>query len=131
MQNSIAQIITDAAQRYTNKTALIIGDQQFSYERLDTLSNQVANSLVAIGVSPGDRVTLYGANAWEWVVSYYGILKTGAVVNPINVMLTPEEVAFVVEDCGAKAIIASKEKGLPLIGLETRTSIEKLILYQP
>ncbi len=129
MQNSIAQIITDAAQRYTNKTALIIGDQQFSYAELDALSNQVANSLVAIGVSPGDRVTLYGANAWEWVVSYYGVLKTGAVVNPINVMLTPEEVAFVVEDCGAKAIIASKEKGLPLVGLETRTSIEKLILY--
>lgn len=129
MQNSIAQIITDAAQRYNSKTALIIGDQQFSYARIDALSNQVANSLVAIGVSPGDRVTLYGANAWEWVVSYYGVLKTGAVINPINVMLTPEEVGFVIEDCGAKVIIASKEKGLPLIGLENRSSLEQLILY--
>mgnify|MGYP005986785729 CR=1 FL=1 len=129
MQNSIAQIITDAAQRYNDKTALIISNQQFSYTHLDTLSNQVANSLVAIGVSPGDRVTLYGANAWEWVVSYYGVLKVGAVINPINVMLTPEEVEYVVEDCGAKIIIASKEKGLPLLGLETRSSVEELILY--
>ena len=129
MQDSIAQIITDAAQRFGDKTALIIGGQHFSYARLEALSNQVANGLVASGVSAGDRVTLYGANAWEWVVSYYGVLKTGAVVNPINVMLTPAEVEYVVEDCGAKVIIASREKGLPLIGLETRSSIEALILY--
>lgn len=129
MQDSIAQIITDAAQRFGDKTALIIGEQQFSYARLESLSNQVANSLVASGVTAGDRVTLYGANAWEWVVSYYGVLKTGAVVNPINVMLTPKEVEFVVEDCGAKAIIASKEKGMPLIGIESRSTIEQLILY--
>ena len=129
MHNAIAQIITDASQRFGDKTALIIEDQTFTYERLEALSNQVANSLVSSGVSKGDRVTLYGANAWEWVVSYYGVLKTGAVVNPINVMLTPEEVEFVVADCGAKTIIASKEKGLPLIGIESRSSIEQLILY--
>jgi len=129
MQGSIAQILTDTAAKDAGKTALIIGEQHFSYARLEALSNRVANSLVAMGIVPGDRVTLYGANAWEWVVSYYGILKVGAVVNPVNVMLTPNEVEYVVADCGAKAIIASKEKGLPLIGLETRSSIESLILY--
>jgi long-chain acyl-CoA synthetase len=129
MQDSIAQILADTAKKSADKTALIIGEQHFSYARLEALSNQVANSLVAMGVTSGDRVTLYGANAWEWVVSYYGILKIGAVANPINVMLTPAEVEYVVEDCGAKAIIASREKGLPLIGLETRSSIEALILY--
>jgi long-chain acyl-CoA synthetase len=129
MQESIAQILADTAAKDTGKTALIIGGQHFSYARLEALSNQVANSLVAMGIVSGDRVTLYGANAWEWVVSYYGILKIGAVVNPVNVMLTPQEVEYVVTDCGAKAIIASREKGLPLIGLEKRTSIESLILY--
>ncbi len=129
MQNAIAQIITESAKHFGDKTALIIDGQAFTYARLEALSNQVANSLSASGIASGDRVTLYGANAWEWVVSYYGALKTGAVINPINVMLTPEEVEYVINDCGAKAIIASKEKGLPLTGLETRSSLETLILY--
>lgn len=129
MQHSIAQLLATSAEKYQHKIALIIDGQQLSYLKLDALANQMANSLVKIGVFPGDRVTLYGANAWEWVISYYAVLKVGAVVNPINVMLTPEEVAFVVEDCGAKVIIASKEKGLPLMGLKGQSSIDKLILY--
>ncbi len=128
-ESSIAQIISNAANTFGEKTALIIDDLQLSYSQLDALSNQVANALATQGISSGDRVTLYGANAWEWIVSYYGILKIGAVVNPINVMLTPTEVEYVVADCGAKAIIASKEKGLPLLGLENRSGIEAVILY--
>ncbi|WP_372747207.1 class I adenylate-forming enzyme family protein [Litorivivens sp.] len=125
----LASILSDAAQQYGDQIALVIGTDEFSFIHLDALSNQVASGLVANGVSPGDRVTLYGANAWEWVVSYYGILKAGAVVNPINVMLTPEEVEFVVEDCGAKAIIASREKGLPLVERLSGSGIDSLILY--
>ena len=49
-------------------------------------------------------------NSWEWLVSYYGALKTGAVVNPVNVMLTPAEVAYVTKDCGASALIGSPDK---------------------
>ena len=51
MHNAISQIITDAAQRFGDKTALIIEEQTFTYERLEALSNQVANSLVSSGVS--------------------------------------------------------------------------------
>ena len=53
---------------------------------------------------------LYSPNRWEWVVAYHAALRAGAVVNPINVMLTAEEVAFVLNDCGAAAIFASGEK---------------------
>ena len=65
---------------------------EFGANELDALSNRIANGLVAGGIEPGDRVTLFGPNCGEWLASYYGIVKTGAVVNPINVMLTPEEV---------------------------------------
>ena len=57
------------------------------------MSNRVANGLVSVGVSPGDRVTLYGPNCWHWVVAYYAIAKTGAVANPISSMLTTERFA--------------------------------------
>jgi acyl-CoA synthetase (AMP-forming)/AMP-acid ligase II len=67
------------------------------------------------GLRRGDRVTLYAPNSWEWIVSYYGTLRAGAIINPINVMLTPSEVAYVTEDCGAKALIGSPEKIAPVL----------------
>ena len=80
-----------------------------------SLSSALAASLVRLGVKPGDRVTLYAPNSWEWIVSYYGVLKTGAVINPVNVMLTPAEIAYVTKDCGAKALIGSPEKVAPAL----------------
>jgi long-chain acyl-CoA synthetase len=68
-----------------------------------------------MGIRAGDRVTLYAPNSWEWIVSYYGALKTGAVINPINVMLTLAEVAFVTRDCGASALIGSADKIKPAL----------------
>ena len=66
--------------------------------------------LVARGIAPGDRVSLYAQNRWEWIVAYHGILKAGAVVNPINVMLTAKEVRYVLGDCGARAIFCGPDK---------------------
>ncbi|MBT7877387.1 MAG: AMP-binding protein, partial [Gammaproteobacteria bacterium] len=101
MIDSIGGIPAGAAKRYNKKTALICPERILSFDELEALTNRCANALVSLGVKPGDRVTLYSGNCWEWVVSYYGALKTGAVINPINVMLTPGEVEFVANDCGA------------------------------
>ena len=70
----------------------------FTFNELEAQSNAFANGLVAAGIAPGDTVTLYGPNSWQWMVAYYAIAKTGAVVNPVNAMLTPEEVKYIVED---------------------------------
>ncbi len=118
MIRSIGEILPRSAARYGAKTALIVGDMRFTFNEMEELSNRVANGLVALGIVPGDRVTLYGPNCWEWLVAYYGIAKTGAVVNPINVMLTPEEVRYIVEDAGSRAIIASPDKGEPLLDMK-------------
>ena len=114
MLSSIGNIPLEASKRFGDKTALILPDRSISYNELEDLTNRFANALVGLGVKPGDRVTLYSGNCWEWVVSYYGALKMGAVINPINVMLTPVEVEFVASDCGASVVIASYEKALPL-----------------
>jgi long-chain acyl-CoA synthetase len=110
MLASLGQVLPAAAAKFGDKTALIAGDRTFSFSDLDQISNAFALSLTKLGIAPGDRVTLYAANSWEWLISYYGTLKTGAVVNPINVMLTPAEVAYVTRDCGAKALIGSRDK---------------------
>jgi long-chain acyl-CoA synthetase len=110
MLTSLGQVLPAAAARYGDKTALITDEKRFSFRELDQLSNALAISLTKLGVAPGDRVTLYATNSWEWLVSYYGVLKTGGVINPINVMLTPAEVGYVTRDCGAKVLIGSRDK---------------------
>src|SRR6202051_5403856 len=125
MLNSLGQILPAAAVQFGDRVALLFGEREFSFRELDVLASALARNLVALGVNPGDRVTLYAPNSWEWIFSYYGALKTGAVINPINVMLTPAEVAYVTKDCGAKALIGSPEKLAPAIeaGVTGLTSI--------
>jgi long-chain acyl-CoA synthetase len=124
MLGSLGEVLPYAARRFGDRRALVTGEGSFSFAELDALSSALAASLANRGVGPGDRVTLYAPNSWEWIVSYYGALKTGAVINPVNVMLTPAEVAYVTADCGAKALIGSPEKIRPaleagVVGLES------------
>ena len=94
MVATIGEILPEAARRFGERTSVVIEDETFSFSELEALSNSVANGLVSVGVQPGDRVTLYGPNCWEWIVAYYAAVKTGAVVNPISSMLTAEEVRY-------------------------------------
>jgi long-chain acyl-CoA synthetase len=61
-------------------------------------------------------------------VSYYGIAKAGAVLNPINVMLTPEEVRYAVTDSRARAVIASSDKGGALVDMVGVGSLSEVVL---
>ena len=113
----LGTIVTRAARRFGAKTALIAPGRTLTYSELDDLCDRVAGGLHDIGVRRGDRVSLYSPNRWEWVIAYHAALRAGAVVNPINVMLTAEEVGFVLNDCGAAAIFASGDKAEVIAGL--------------
>ena len=129
MFESIGQIPVEAAKKYGEKTALVLPDRSLTCNELDAISNRCANALVSLEVKSGDRVTLYSSNCWEWIVSYYGALKTGAVINPINVMLTPGEVEFVANDCGASVVIASYEKALSIQGVKEKSDVREVIAF--
>jgi long-chain acyl-CoA synthetase len=126
----LATILPRAVARHGDKTALVTARRTLTYTDLDRLSDAIAGALAARGVRAGDRVSIYSQNRWEWVVSYHGIVKVGAVVNPINVMLTPEEVVFVLNDCGARAILTSADKAPDIAALSAETpSLESVIVY--
>ena len=129
MLNTLGQILPIAAERFGNKAALIIDDITLSFNELEKRSNQLANALVSLGVETGGRVTLYSPNSWEWIVSYCGVLKLGAVINPVNVMLTPGEVEFVANDCGTTVIIASYEKALSIQGVKEKSRVREVIVF--
>jgi long-chain acyl-CoA synthetase len=106
----LGQVLPRAAARFGARPALVTDARTLTYAELDVLSDRVAGALAARGIAPGDRVSIYAQNRWEWFVAYHGVLKAGAVVNPINVMLTPKEVRYVLGDCGARAIFCGADK---------------------
>ena len=108
--NGPGDILGAVGSRFGSKPALVTPARTLSFSELDELSDRVAAGLVARGVRAGQVVSLYAQNRWEWVVTYHGALKAGAVVNPVNVMLTAEELAFVLRDCGSAAVFTSGEQ---------------------
>jgi long-chain acyl-CoA synthetase len=125
----LGQLLPEAARRYGDKTALIADGRNLSFNALDAQSSAFANGLVAAGIAPGDTVTLYGPNSWQWMVAYYAIAKTGAVVNPVNTLLTPEEVQYIVKDCGARAVVASQDKAGPLMDMKADTGLSQVVIW--
>ncbi|MET7479126.1 AMP-binding protein [Streptomyces sp. NPDC005648] len=110
-------ILRRTAARYADKVALVTASRTMTYGELHAESDRVAAALAARGVRPGQPVSLYAQNRWEWVVAYHGALKAGAVVNPVNVMLTPEELAFVLRDCDAAAVFTSSGQAADVLAL--------------
>src|SRR5580700_2584854 len=132
VQADLGMIVARSAERYGPKPALVADGRTFTYQDLHDLCDRVAAGLHELGVRHGDRVSLYSPNRWEWVVAYHGALRAGAVVNPINVMLTPEEVAFVLNDCGAAAIFPPVEKAEIILSL-TRSvpTLRRVVSFDP
>ncbi len=98
MLRHLGQAAAIATKKFGDKEALIFEDRSFTFTELNDLVEHTAAGLSDAGLRPGDIVTLYAGNSWEWIVSYYAVARAGAVINPINTMLTPSEVRFVVED---------------------------------
>jgi long-chain acyl-CoA synthetase len=105
---NIAHNVERGARFFPHKTALIFEYQSFTYKDLDRLANRVANGLRGLGIERGDRVALFLPNIPEFVISYLGILKSGAVVVSLNVMLKSGEVKFILNDCTAKVLITTE-----------------------
>ncbi len=96
---------------FPDKIALIFEDKSFTYKQLNQLAGRVANGLRGLGIKGGDRVALFLPNIPEFVISYLGILKIGAVAVSVNVMFKSAEVSYILNDCAVKAIITT-ESGL-------------------
>ena len=105
MSFNLAVILSETARRSPDQTVTILGDSRMSYGELDELSGRLAAGLTASGIGPGDVVALQLPNIPQFLIAYFGILKAGGVVVPLNVLLKAPEVAYHLRDCSAKAFI--------------------------
>jgi long-chain acyl-CoA synthetase len=100
---NLSVVLEDSARRYPNKDAFIFMDTHLTYAQLNGAANQVANGLKALGIKRGDKVALNCLNLPYFPMVYFGILKTGAVVVPLSVLLKRDEVEYHLNDSEAKA----------------------------
>jgi len=129
MATTLAEILPEAAARHAGRTALIIGDRHVSFREIEVFSNKIAHGLVALGVAPGDRVSLFGGNSWEWVVAYHGVAKTGAVLNPLSSMLTTDELRYTISDAGARVVLAAADRLGQLQALKADGVVSHLVSW--
>jgi long-chain acyl-CoA synthetase len=107
--SNLVEILTLAASRYGDRTAVKFGPMEVSYRELDKAASAVADLVRGAGVRPGERVGLMLPNVPYFPVVYYGILRAGGVVVPMNVMLKEREAEFYLSDSGAKCVFAWHE----------------------
>ena len=100
---NLSALLEDSARRYPDRDAVVLGNERQSYAELNRHANKIASLIVARGVQPGDKVALSCPNIPEFLAVYYGILKAGAVVVPLNILLKGREIAYHLNDSDAKA----------------------------
>ncbi|MGW3444603.1 long-chain-fatty-acid--CoA ligase [Streptomyces sp. NPDC001076] len=103
---NLAHHVPDSARTYPDRPALRIEDTTVSYRALDRDSARMAGLLRDRGVKPGDRVALMLPNVPEFAVVYYGVLRAGGIVVPMNPLLKSREVLYYLRDSGARSLFA-------------------------
>ncbi|WP_034260957.1 long-chain-fatty-acid--CoA ligase [Actinospica robiniae] len=138
---NLSDLLTRAAAEHGASPALLLGDRVLTYGQLNSLAGRVAAALTERGVAPGHRIGLMLPNVLEFPVLYYGALRAGAVVVPMNPLLKPREIAHYAGDSGMKVLFAfesaetSARAGVD--GVETRVipvapgSLEALLADHP
>jgi fatty-acyl-CoA synthase len=98
-----------AEEQYPGRTAVVCGDLRFTYAQFAQRAALLAGALRAAGVKPGDRVAFLSMNCHRLLEAYYGVLDAGAILLPLNIRLAPHELAFILNDSGAKFLFLEKD----------------------
>ena len=106
MPTSLAQLLTATASAHAERPALKLDDTVVNYAVLNEGAARIAGLLKDRGVAPGDRVGIMLPNVPYFGIVYYGVLRAGGIVVPMNVLLKAREVAFYLNDSGAKILFA-------------------------
>jgi long-chain acyl-CoA synthetase len=108
---NLADNLTASAEKHGDSVALKLDDAELTYHQFDCAAARIANLLADRGVGAGDRVGIMLPNVPYFAACYYGVLRLGAVVVPMNVLLKSREVGFYLSDPGAKLVFAWHDFG--------------------
>lgn len=106
-RNTVGDALTRAAEKHPTTIAVVDGDRRVTYSTLDHDAEAIARGLIALPKPPdqGEPVAIIGANSYEFIAIYFGIVKSGRVALPINYLLTPDDIAWIFSDAGVGTVI--------------------------
>ncbi len=102
---SLIDLLRESTRAFAENPAVLFQGRTLTHAQFGQLTDRVAAGLAAQGIVPGDRIGLYCINSDAFPLAYFGILKAGAVVVPINLLLNPKEVAYILQDAGVRGLI--------------------------
>ena len=103
-----------AREQFPHKVGVICGEQRFTYAQFAERAARLAGALRTAGAQPGDRIAFLSTNCHRLLEAYYGVLEAGCVLLPLNIRLSAEELAFVVDDAQARFLFI-EPMFLPLV----------------
>jgi long-chain acyl-CoA synthetase len=104
-EKSIPEMLDEAVKKWGKKTAIVFYGRKMKHEEIHELSLKFATALYDIGVRKGDRVAILLPNCPQFIISYFGILRIGAVATAISPLYSPREIKHQLNDSGAKIIV--------------------------
>lgn len=107
--NKLAGLLARAAAEHRSRTALVCRSRRLTFAETEALANQIAAGLLARGLRKGDRVAIWLPNAIEYVAADFALIKAGLVRVPVNPRLTAPEVAYMLQDSAAAALLFASE----------------------
>jgi long-chain acyl-CoA synthetase len=126
-QISIIDLLNISTQKFPNNKCLIYEDFEFSYSEVEYLTNRLASGLIHLGVKPGNRVGIVLPNIPQFIIAYFGILKTGAIVVAINPQYRPREIVEMVNSSQVKTLFCMNEKIHEIIDVKTKSCLKTII----
>ena len=113
---NVGDVLKRSAARYPNKRAIRFQGRELTYAQLNSLTNRIARFLHHAGIRRGDPVAILGLNSPEYVAAFFGFPLIGAPIVPVNLMLTPDDVDYLLQKVRAKAILIAP-------GLDSRLNL--------
>jgi fatty-acyl-CoA synthase len=108
------RFLRHVTQQYPSRTAVVCGDQRFTYAQFSDRTARQAGALLSLGIKPGDRVAFLGANCHRLLEGYYGVIEAGGVLLPLNIRLASQELAYILNDSEA-TVLFFEEQFIPLV----------------
>jgi len=106
----LSQLIAVSAHRTPNAVALTSGAASLTYAEMEQAVTQLACGLLALGLARGERVAIYLEKRFETVIASFGAPAAGGVFVPVNPLLKPEQVAFILQDCNVRVLLTSPDR---------------------
>lgn len=127
-KTSVFETLRNAANKYPDKVALVFQDNAITYKKLDVLTDTLATFLHDLGMEKGDRVALFLPNIPQFIISFYGGLKAGAIITACSALYKERELSYQLHDSGAETIVTLDEFYPTVNNIKRKTMLKNVIV---